>query len=160
MHSHSQRLGSPSSLLRFPSPHPTIPRSLHTNPRYSPHPTSSSFLDPKIHSLRSQTGVPYLQSSSTTLQVVLHGGAQRVPPPLAAERLTGECAPPRTQGLAASREAGLEPATRRFTPGRKCVTGRPGSPTLPRPQRRRPSSVPRDSREARSGEWCGASWEV
>ena len=106
------RLSSiPTLKTRFSSPTPqapslTDPKSPPFNSTFlphrpSPHPTSSSFLDPMLHCLRSHTGVGYLQSSSTTLQVVLHGEAQRVPPPLAEERLHGEYTPPLTQALVA-----------------------------------------------------------
>lgn len=70
-----------------------------------------------LHSLRSQTGIRYLQSGSTTLQVVLHGEVPGVPPPLAVERLPGECAPPGDSGARGeSQEAGLEPVTQLFCP--------------------------------------------
>lgn len=48
-----------------------------------------------------QTGIRYLQSSSTTLQVVFHGEAKCVPPPLAKERLSVDAPRPGLRGLEA-----------------------------------------------------------
>lgn len=73
-------------------------------------------MDPLLHSLWSQTGLCYLQSGSTTLQVVLHGEAPRAPSPLAAGWLPGERVRFGTPGGRESQKAGLEPATRRFGP--------------------------------------------
>lgn len=96
---HSPRLGSPSSVL-WPQPD-VVPSPLPTHHPGSPDPTSSLLLDLMLHSLQPQPGIRYLQSGSTTLQVVLHGEVPGVPPPLAVERLPGGRAPLGTQGLGA-----------------------------------------------------------
>lgn len=151
---HSPRLGSPSSVL-WPQPD-VVPSPLPTHHPGSPDPTSSLLLDLMLHSLQPQTGIRYLQSGSTTLQVVLHGEVPGVPPPLAVERLPGGRAPLGTQGLGAKvrrRDSNPHTPTHFPSPGRKCVIWCSWNRTSPRPRRRRRSSAPGDSRDPGGAKW-------